>query len=342
MSDVAIRIRGLGKRYVIGAREEQHDTLRDRIAAAATRPFRRLAPGGFAESSTIWALKDITHEIHRGDVVGVVGGNGAGKSTLLKILSRITTPTEGEADIYGRVGSLLEVGTGFHPDLTGRENLFLNGAILGMRKAEIERKFAEIVRFAEIEEFIDTPVKHYSSGMYVRLGFAVAAHMEPEILIVDEVLAVGDVHFQRKCLGKLDDVARSGRTVLFVSHNMAAIQRLCTSAMLLHHGKLVRAGDVRSVVAAYLGGEARGGFVASARTGDAQILSADLEDVAGRPLDNPACTEPIVCRMRFTLPHRSPSTKIGIGVLSGFRCLRRTHRMRDFGARPDRASSTRA
>jgi lipopolysaccharide transport system ATP-binding protein len=316
MSDVAIRIRGLGKRYVIGAREEQHDTLRDRIAAAATRPFRRLAPGGFAESSTIWALKDITHEIHRGDVVGVVGGNGAGKSTLLKILSRITTPTEGEADIYGRVGSLLEVGTGFHPDLTGRENLFLNGAILGMRKAEIERKFAEIVRFAEIEEFIDTPVKHYSSGMYVRLGFAVAAHMEPEILIVDEVLAVGDVHFQRKCLGKLDDVARSGRTVLFVSHNMAAIQRLCTSAMLLHHGKLVRAGDVRSVVAAYLGGEARGGFVASARTGDAQILSADLEDVAGRPLDNPACTEPIVCRMRFTLPHRSPSTKIGIGVLS--------------------------
>ena len=316
MSDVAIRIRGLGKRYVIGAREEQHDTLRDRIAAAATRPFRRLAPGGFAESTTIWALKDITHEIHRGDVVGVIGGNGAGKSTLLKILSRITTPTEGEADIYGRVGSLLEVGTGFHPDLTGRENLFLNGAILGMRKAEIERKFAEIVRFAEIEEFIDTPVKHYSSGMYVRLGFAVAAHMEPEILIVDEVLAVGDVHFQRKCLGKLDDVARSGRTVLFVSHNMAAIQRLCTSAMLLHHGKLVRAGDVRSIVAAYLGGEARGGFVASGRTGDAQILSADLEDVAGRPLDNPACTEPIVCRMRFTLPHRSPGTKIGIGVLS--------------------------
>jgi lipopolysaccharide transport system ATP-binding protein len=316
MFDVAIRIRGLGKRYVIGAREAQHDTLRDRIAAVATRPFRRLAPGGFAASTTIWALKDITHEIHRGEVVGVVGGNGAGKSTLLKILSRITTPTEGEADIYGRVGSLLEVGTGFHPDLTGRENLFLNGAILGMRKAEIEQKFAEIVRFAEIEEFIDTPVKHYSSGMYVRLGFAVAAHMEPEILIVDEVLAVGDVQFQRKCLGKLDDVARSGRTVLFVSHNMAAIQRLCTSAMLLHHGKLVRAGDVRSIVAAYLGGEARGGFVASARTGDAQILSADLEDVAGRPLDNPACTEPIVCRMRFTLPHRSPSTKIGIGVLS--------------------------
>ena len=214
MADIAIRIRGLGKRYRIGAREEQYDTLRDRIAAAAARPFRRLAPGGLAASTTIWALHDVTHDIRRGEVVGVIGGNGAGKSTLLKILSRITTPTEGEIEIHGRVGSLLEVGTGFHPDLTGRENIFLNGAILGMRKAEIERKFDDIVRFAEIGEFIDTPVKHYSSGMYVRLGFAVAAHMEPEILIVDEVLAVGDVHFQRKCLGKLDDVARSGRTVL--------------------------------------------------------------------------------------------------------------------------------
>ena len=316
MADVAIKIRGLGKRYTIGAREEQYDTLRDRIAAAAARPFRRMAPGGLGASTTIWALKDLSHDVRRGEVVGVIGGNGAGKSTLLKILSRITTPTEGEVEIHGRVGSLLEVGTGFHPDLTGRENIFLNGAILGMRKAEIERKFDEIVRFAEIAKFIDTPVRHYSSGMYVRLGFAVAAQMEPEILIVDEVLAVGDVHFQRKCLGKLDDVARSGRTVLFVSHNMAAIQRLCTSALLLQHGTLVRAGDVRSTVAAYLGGEARGGFVAAARTGDAQVLSADLEDVAGRPLENPVCSDPIVCRMRFTLPHRMPGTRVGIGVLS--------------------------
>lgn len=316
MADIAIRIQGLGKRYTIGAREEQYDTLRDRIAAAAARPFRRLTPGGLAASTTVWALQDVTHEIRRGEVVGVIGGNGAGKSTLLKILSRITTPTEGEAEIHGRVGSLLEVGTGFHPDLTGRENIFLNGAILGMRKREIEQKFDEIVRFAEIEEFIDTPVRHYSSGMYVRLGFAVAAQMEPEILIVDEVLAVGDVHFQRKCLGKLDDVARSGRTVLFVSHNMAAIQRLCTSAMLLQRGRLVRVGDVRSTVAAYLGGEARGGFLAAARTGEAQILSADLEDVAGRPLENPSCTEPIVCRIAFTLPHRSPGVRIGIGLLS--------------------------
>jgi lipopolysaccharide transport system ATP-binding protein len=316
VTDVAIAIRGLGKRYTIGAREPRYDTLRDRIAAAASRPFRRMAPGGLGASATIWALRSVTHEIRRGEVVGVIGGNGAGKSTLLKILSRITTPTEGEVEIHGRVGSLLEIGTGFHPDLTGRENIVLNGAILGMRKAEIERKFDEIVRFAEIEEFIDTPVKHYSSGMYVRLGFAVAAQMEPEILIVDEVLAVGDVHFQRKCLGKLDDVARGGRTVLFVSHNMSAIQRLCTSAVLLDRGRLVRVGDVRSTVAAYLGGEARGGFAAAVRTGEAQILSADLEDLSGRPLENPSCAEPIVCRIAFTLPRRSPGTRIGIGVLA--------------------------
>jgi len=315
VSDVAIRIRGLGKRYTIGARE-QYDTLRDRIAAAASRPFRRMAAGGFGASATIWALRDVTHEIKRGEVVGIVGGNGAGKSTLLKILSRITMPTEGEVEIHGRVGSLLEIGTGFHPDLTGRENILLNGAILGMRKAEIDRKFDDIVDFAEVGDFIDTPVKHYSSGMYVRLGFAVAAQMEPEILIVDEVLAVGDVRFQRKCLGKLDDVARGGRTVLFVSHNMAAVQRLCTSAMLLDRGRLVRIGDVRSTVAAYLGGEARGGFAAAARTGDAQILSADLEDLGGRPLENPSCSEPIVCRIRFALPRRSPGTRVGIGGLA--------------------------
>ena len=315
MSEVAIRIRGLGKRYTIGARE-RYDTLRDRIAAAASRPFRRMVPGGFATSATIWALRDVTHEIKRGEVVGIVGGNGAGKSTLLKILSRITMPTEGEVEIHGRVGSLLEIGTGFHPDLTGRENILLNGAILGMRRAEIERKFDDIVDFAEVGDFIDTPVKHYSSGMYVRLGFAVAAHMEPEILIVDEVLAVGDVRFQRKCLGKLDDVARGGRTVLFVSHNMAAVQRLCTSAMLLDRGRLVRIGDVRSTVAAYLGGEARGGFAAAARTGGAQILSADLEDLGGRPLENPSCSEPIVCRITFALPRRSPGTRVGIGVLA--------------------------
>jgi lipopolysaccharide transport system ATP-binding protein len=316
VSDFSIRIRGLGKRFTIGAREQTHETLRDKLAAATMRPFRRLQTSGFASVKEIWALRDISHDIRRGEVVGVIGGNGAGKSTLLKILSRITEPTAGEAEIHGRVGSLLEVGTGFHPDLTGRENIFLNGAILGMKQADIARKFDEIVAFAEIDQFIDTPVRHYSSGMFIRLGFAVAAQMDPEILIVDEVLAVGDIHFQRKCLGTLDDVARGGRTVLFVSHNMAAIQRLCTSAIVLQRGRLVHAGDVRSTVGAYLSGDARGGFLATGRTGRPQIIAADLEDTSGQPLTNPVCTEPIVCCIRFALPQPAPDTRVGIKVLS--------------------------
>ena len=316
MTDIAISLHGLGKRYMIGAPEQRVDTLRDRLATLMARPLRRLTNSGFAASRPIWALRDVSCEIRRGEVVGVIGGNGAGKSTLLKILSRITEPTEGEARLYGRVGSLLEVGTGFHPDLTGRENILLNGAILGMRRSEIDRKFDEIVAFAEVDAFIDTPVKHYSSGMYVRLGFAVAAHMEPEILIVDEVLAVGDTRFQRKCLGKLDDVARSGRTVLFVSHNMAAIQRLCTSAMLLEGGQLRQAGDVRSVVSAYLGGTSRGGYTASIVTGQPQVLSVDLEDTHGRALGTPLSTEPVVCRIRVSVPTRTTDLRVGIGVLS--------------------------
>jgi lipopolysaccharide transport system ATP-binding protein len=316
VGDYAIRIRGLGKRFTIGAREDRPDTLRDRLAAAMSRPLRRMTTAGLSSSTSLWALRDITHDIPRGEVVGLIGGNGAGKSTLLKVLSRITEPTVGEAEIHGRVGSLLEVGTGFHPDLTGRENIFLNGAILGMRQADIARKFDEIVAFAEIEPFIDTPVRHYSSGMYIRLGFAVAAQMDPEILIVDEVLAVGDVHFQRKCLGTLDTVARGGRTVLFVSHNMAAIQRLCTSAILLDRGRLVYAGDVRSTVGAYLGGDARGGYAAAERTGRPQILSADLEDIAGRPLVNAVCTEPCVCRIHVGLPQPSPETRLELVVVS--------------------------
>jgi lipopolysaccharide transport system ATP-binding protein len=223
-------------------------------------PFRGLSrlvnprsAGNHPQSSnTIWALKDVSFEIKRGEVVGIIGRNGAGKSTLLKILSRITEPTEGTAEIHGRVGSLLEVGTGFHPELTGRENIYLNAAILGMKKAEIERKFDEIVAFAEVEKFIDTPVKHYSSGMHVRLAFAVAAYLEPEILLVDEVLAVGDAGFQKKCLGKMGDVARQGRTVLFVSHNMAAINRLCSRAIWLQDGQLRRAGATTEIVGCYL------------------------------------------------------------------------------------------
>jgi lipopolysaccharide transport system ATP-binding protein len=241
VSEIAIRVENLSKQYRIGGPQARYKTLRDSLVEAVQAPFRRLAAVVRGQSSalstgTIWALKDVSFEVKRGEVVGIIGRNGAGKSTLLKILSRITEPTEGEAIIHGRVGSLLEVGTGFHPELTGRENIYLNGAILGMRRAEIDRKFDEIVAFSEIEKFLDTPVKHYSSGMYVRLAFAVAAHLEPEILLVDEVLAVGDVAFQKKCLGKMGDVAREGRTVLLVSHQMHAISMLCGRAVWLDEG----------------------------------------------------------------------------------------------------------
>jgi lipopolysaccharide transport system ATP-binding protein len=229
--------------------------MTDLFAAPFRRAGRLLSgqPAGVAElDETIWAVRDVSFQIKAGEVVGILGRNGAGKSTLLKILSGITDPTYGYADIYGRVGSLLEVGTGFHPELTGRENVFLNGAILGMKKAEVERKLDEIVAFAEIEKFLDTPVKHYSSGMYVRLAFSVAAHLEPEILLVDEVLAVGDLAFQRKCLGKMDDVARGGRTVVFVSHNLGLLQTLCERGIFLLHGTVHMDGTIKETVEAYL------------------------------------------------------------------------------------------
>jgi lipopolysaccharide transport system ATP-binding protein len=258
LTEVAIRVEGLGKRYRIGERAP-YVTLRDSLADAAgiarrlvTSPSRvRKYSGGGEE--TFWALRDVTFDVPRGQAIGIVGRNGAGKSTLLKILSRITEPTQGQAEVYGRFGSLLEVGTGFHPELTGRENTYLNGAILGMSRAEIDRKFDEIVAFAEIERFIDTPVKRYSSGMYVRLAFAVAAHLEPDILIVDEVLAVGDAAFQKKCLGTMSEAAQQGRTVLFVSHNMVAVRGLCQRALLLNAGQVVQDGPPADVIGAYLG-----------------------------------------------------------------------------------------
>ena len=260
-NDIAIRVSGLSKRYYIGGKQERYRTLRDTLTDAFVAPFRKAgkllrghATGAAGLHEAIWALKDISFEVKQGEVIGIIGRNGAGKSTLLKIISRITEPTEGYADIYGRVGSLLEVGTGFHPELTGRENIYLNGAILGMKRVEIDQKFDEIVSFAEVEKFIDTPVKHYSSGMYLRLAFAVAAHLEPEILLVDEVLAVGDAQFQNKCLGKMEDVAKEGRTVLFVSHNMAAIQRLCSRAIILDQGMISRDGEARNVVISYISG----------------------------------------------------------------------------------------
>jgi len=257
MSDIVIHTENLSKLYRIGEYQGGYRTLRETIVNAFSAPFRYLRRHPQSSNlnpglDLIWALKDISFEVKRGEVVGIIGPNGAGKSTLLRILSRITEPTEGWAEIQGRVGSLLEVGTGFHHELTGRENIYLNGAILGMKKGEIDRKFDEIVAFAEIEKFIDTPVKRYSSGMRVRLAFAVAAHLEPEILLVDEVLAVGDAAFQKKCLGKMGEVAGEGRTVLFVSHNMAAIENLCDKAVLLESGHITQQGSTPTIVRDYL------------------------------------------------------------------------------------------
>jgi lipopolysaccharide transport system ATP-binding protein len=259
MGDIAIRVEHLSKLYRIGPREP-YKALRDTLTAAMYASFRavsaflsgrRSAVQNSPSNSYVWALKDVSFEVKRGEIVGIIGRNGAGKTTLLKILSRITEPTEGYAEIRGRVGSLLEVGTGFHPELTGRENIYLSGAVLGMTKREIDRKFDEIVDFARVAEFIDTPLKYYSAGMQMRLAFAVAAHLEPEILLVDEVLAVGDLEFQKKCLGKMEDVSRGGRTVLFVSHQMNQIRRLCERVIWLDGGRIVREGPTHEVVSAY-------------------------------------------------------------------------------------------
>ena len=259
MSDVAVRVENLSKQYRIGSAQASYKTLRESLIEVVQAPFRRAgkllrgqAYGAAEMDETIWALKDVSFEVKHGEVIGIIGRNGAGKTTLLKILSRITEPTEGQAEMHGRVGSLLEVGTGFHPELSGRENVYMNGAILGMTQTEIRRKFDEIVDFAGVEEFIDTPVKRYSSGMRVRLGFSVAAHLEPEILLVDEVLAVGDLAFQQKCLGKMSEVAGEGRTVLFVSHNMAAVQTLCTRGIFLRHGTICTDDTISETISAYL------------------------------------------------------------------------------------------
>ncbi|MEQ1948439.1 MAG: polysaccharide ABC transporter ATP-binding protein [Bryobacteraceae bacterium] len=285
MSDIAIRVEGLGKQYRIG-KVARYNTLRDQITEGITAPFRKLGSllrgteSSSSDSELFWALHDVSFEVPRGSVLGVIGRNGAGKSTLLKVLSRITEPTVGRAEIHGRVGSLLEVGTGFHPELTGRDNIFLNGAILGMKKAEIARKFDEIVAFAEIEKFIDTAVKHYSSGMYMRLAFAVAAHLEPEILIVDEVLAVGDAAFQKKCLGKMDDVAKLGKTVLFVSHNMPAVLALCGSVLLLNNGKKqLHTSNVHAALGAYAGTSVRETW-RNARSDDPKDLQISQVDIS--------------------------------------------------------------
>lgn len=247
-----IKVANLSKQFHLGTSQASHLTFREAVVGAMRAPLIRLRHHGGKANETMWALNDVSFNIQPGEIVGIVGRNGAGKSTLLKILARITEPTRGRVELYGRVGSLLEVGTGFHPELTGRENIYLNGAILGMRREEIARKFDEIVDFAEVKKFLETPVKRYSSGMYVRLAFAVAAHLEPEVLIVDEVLAVGDMAFQRKCLNKMQSVGQQGRTVLFVSHNMSAVTRLCERAILLSEGAIADDGPAQQVISAYL------------------------------------------------------------------------------------------
>src|SRR6185369_5383017 len=295
LSDVVIEVEGLGKRYLLGRQQERYLALRDVASEWAVAFGRRLlgrAVPPQPDEEEFWALRQVSFQLNRGEVLGVIGRNGAGKSTLLKILSRITEPTEGRMEIHGRLGSLLEVGTGFHPELTGRENIFLNGTILGMKRREVSRKFDEIVDFSGIEQFLDTPVKRYSSGMYVRLAFAVAAHLEPEILVVDEVLAVGDVEFQKKCLGKMSQVAGEGRTILFVSHSMGAIKTLCSRAMLINHGTVDTNGSVEETVAAYLNLnspiQAHGMIADNAPrigTGDALLRRVELRDCQGRPIE---------------------------------------------------------
>jgi lipopolysaccharide transport system ATP-binding protein len=325
-----ITVQDLGKRYRIGTMEERSkrrwNTLMDTVSQAAINSVRALGSLGRRSSkpleedaSHIWALRDVSFEVEEGQVLGIIGRNGAGKSTLLKILSRITEPTEGSVRIRGRVGSLLEVGTGFHPELTGRENIYLNGAILGMKRTEIDRKFDEIVAFSEVEQFIETPIKRYSSGMHLRLAFSVAAHLEPEILVVDEVLAVGDAEFQRKCLGKMSDVAQQGRTVLFVSHNMSAVLRLTQEAIVLKEGRMVLRAPSQEAVDFYL---ASGSTQAGEHTWEESEIPADAApfrpigmrvlDAQGRIADMVRSTDPAVIEMEYAL--EAPITGLRVGI----------------------------
>lgn len=329
----AIAVANLSKRYRIGARQQQgYRTLREAItetAAAPLRTMKRFWNKANQERDAIWALKDVSFEVQPGEVVGIIGRNGAGKSTLLKILSHITEPTDGRVTLHGRVGSLLEVGTGFHPELTGRENIFLNGAILGMTRREIRRKFDEIVAFAEIAQFLDTPVKHFSSGMYMRLAFAVAAHLEPEILLVDEVLAVGDAAFQRRCLDYMGQLARSGRTIILVSHDMNIVPRLCSTAILLDRGHLRQAGCSHEVVDAYLSllkhPTDEDDLAGKNRTGDGRARFADLKltDATGTPIHAHASGADLTFQIAIesTCDLSDVALAINVHTLSGARLL---------------------
>ena len=331
MEDYAIRVHDLGKKYRIGVTQERYRTLRDSLVDIVKSPYlavqSKLRSGknnnvGVTDGH-IWALRNVSFDVKRGQVLGVIGRNGAGKSTLLKILSRVTEPTEGTVEIHGRVGSLLEVGTGFHPELTGRENIYLNGAILGMKRTEIDQKFDEIVAFSEVEKFIDTPVKRYSSGMYLRLAFAVAAHLEPEILVVDEVLAVGDAEFQRKCLGKMNDVAQEGRTVLFVSHNMSAILRLTQETILLDKGNVILRAPTPEAVDYYM---ASGYSQSGERLWDVEELPPNsapfrplairVLDINGRVIETIRSTEPVRIEIEYVLDAPITGLRVGIYLLT--------------------------
>lgn len=328
MSQAAIRVARLGKRYRIRSGDGiySYRTLRDSISNvfhASVRTLTSKSPRR-REDPFLWALKDASFEIRRGEVLGIIGRNGSGKTTLLKILSRITSPTEGTAEIHGRVGSLLEVGTGFHPELTGRENIYFNGSVLGMKKAEIDRRFDEIVAFAEIERFMDTPVKHYSSGMYVRLAFAVAAHLETEILLVDEVLSVGDIAFQRKCLGKIADVTESGRAILFVSHSMNVVAQLCQQAIVLHQGRLVLKAPVAEAIAEYLSETAQKGGRKTwpdekslEKNRIFQPLSLMIRNASGKVTDTLSSTEPFWIEIEYGLSDSVRDLRVGITISTG-------------------------
>lgn len=323
MSQIAIEVHQLGKQYRIGGPVIRYRTLRESLVESINKPIKRLRSGSDPAKNTIWALRDISFQVPQGKVLGVIGRNGAGKSTLLKILSRVTDPTEGYAKIRGRVGSLLEVGTGFHPELTGRENIMLNGAILGMRRQEIEQKYDEIVDFSGVGKFIDTPVKRYSSGMYLRLAFAVAAHLEPDILVVDEVLAVGDAEFQRKCLGKMSDVAKAGRTVLFVSHSMSSILRLTEEAIVLENGHIALQAPTQQAVDYYLSS----GY---SQTGQRYWLDAEIPrdcapylpialritDQQGRISDTVRSTEPINIEFEYSLTAPIKGLRVGLYLMT--------------------------
>ena len=319
MTETAIRVEGLGKQYRIGGQSDtRYRTLRDSIARAVSWPARLMRGELGDRAETIWALRDVSFELQQGQVLGVIGRNGAGKSTLLKILSRVTDPTEGYAEVTGRVGSLLEVGTGFHPELSGRENIYLNGAVLGMKRQEIAAKFDEIVEFAGVGQFIDTPVKRYSSGMYLRLAFSVAAHLEPEILVVDEVLAVGDAEFQRKCLGKMSDVAEAGRTVLFVSHNMSAILRLTEHAIVLDQGRIVHSSPTREAVDYYMAS----GFSQSGEriwtleeldgSGPFRPISLRVRDPRGKVADTVLSKEALDLEIEYELAEDIQGLRVGV------------------------------